>query len=239
MIELPPLGALGTSLWHVLLDLRGATDGWTLVGGQMVLLLALEHETAPPRISEDIDVVADVRARPPRMPRLVATLDAAGFVIGEPDPDGYSHRFQRDRIVVDLLVPDNAGARAGVDTSDSTRSTPVSGGTYALQRTADVEVSVDDRTGLVPRPDLAGALVIKARAAVVDRRRGPDRHQRDLAFLCSLVARPLEVRRELGEKNCERIAGVTALHDPTHAAWLALPGGGFDAYAAFRLIAGV
>ena len=78
MIELPPLGALGTSLWHVLLDLRGATDGWTLVGGQMVLLLALEHENAPPRVSEDIDVVADVRARPPRMPRLVAALNAAG-----------------------------------------------------------------------------------------------------------------------------------------------------------------
>ena len=74
---------------------------------------------------------------------------------------------------------------------------------------------------------------------MIDRRRGPDRHQRDLAFLCSLVARPLEVRRELGEKNCERIAGVTALHDPTYAAWLALPGGWLDAHAAFRLITGV
>lgn len=100
-------------------------------------------------------------------------------------------------------------------------------------------MSVDDRTGLVPRPDLAGALVIKARAAVIDRRRGPDRHQRDLAFLCSLVARPLELRRELGEKNCERVAGVTALHDPGHAAWRVLPGDGLDAYAAFRLISGV
>ena len=239
MIELPPLGALGTSIWHVLLDLRGATDGWTLVGGQMVLLLALEHEKVPPRVSEDIDVVADVRTRPPRMPRLVAALNAVGFVIGEPDPDGYSHRFRRDRVVVDLLIPDNAGVRTVADTSDSTRSTPVSGGTYALQRTADVEVSVDGRTGLVPRPDLAGALVIKARAAVIDRRRGPDRHQRDLAFLCSLVASPLEVRRDLGQRNCERVAGVTALHDPTHAAWRALPGDGLDAYAAFRLISGV
>ena len=183
MIELPPLGALGTSLWHVLLDLRKATDGWTLVGGQMVLLHGLEHETAPARISVDIDLIADVRARPRRMPLIVAALAAAGFVIGEPDPDGYAHRYSRERIVVDLLVPDHAGPRADARTNDSTVSTPVSGGTYALQRSADIEVVVDGRIGLVPLPDLAGAILIKARAAVIDRRRGPDRHYRDLAFL--------------------------------------------------------
>ena len=239
MIELPPLGALGTSLWHVLLDLRKATDGWTLVGGQMVLLHGLEHEMAPARISVDIDLIADVRARPRRMPLIVAALAAAGFVIGEPDPDGYAHRYSRERIVVDLLVPDHAGPRTDARTNDSTVSTPVSGGTYALQRSADIEVVVDGRIGLVPLPDLAGAILIKARAAVIDRRRGPDRHYRDLAFLCSLIAEPLRLRDELGAKNCGRVAGVTALSDPAHEAWLSLPGRAGDAFAAFRLIAGI
>jgi hypothetical protein len=239
MIELPPLGALGTSLWHVLLDLREATDGWTLVGGHMVLLHGLEHGPAPARISEDIDLIADVRAQPRRMPLIVAALAAADFAIGEPDPDGYAHRYSRERIVVDLLVPDNAGPRTNARTSDSTVSTPVSGGTYALQRSTDIEVVFDGRTGLVARPDLAGAILIKARAAVIDRRRGPDRHQRDLAFLCSLVAEPLRLRDELGTKNCGRVAGVTALRDPAHEAWLSLPGRGGDAFAAFRLIAGI
>ncbi len=238
MIELPPLGALGTSLWHVLLDLRAETDGWTLVGGQMVFLHGLEHGRVPPRVSEDIDVIADVRAQPPRISRIVEALKAVDFVLGDPYPDGYAHRFQRGRVAIDLLAPDNTGPRASTRTSDSTVSTPVSGGTYALQRSSDVDVSVDGRTGVVPRPDIAGAIVIKARAAVLDRRRGPDRHHRDLAFLCSLIAQPLELRRELGEKNCERIASVEPLLDPAHAAWLALPGEGRDAHAAFELITG-
>ena len=63
-IELPPLAAPVDELWHVLLDLgEQLTVGWALVGGQMVLLHALEHGRVPPQISQDGDVVADVRTQ--------------------------------------------------------------------------------------------------------------------------------------------------------------------------------
>lgn len=49
--------------WKVLLDLAVEfSTGWCLVGGQMVWLHALEHGVEPPRATEDIDVVVDVRA---------------------------------------------------------------------------------------------------------------------------------------------------------------------------------
>lgn len=105
----------------------------------MVLLHALEHGRTPPRISQDIDLVADIRAVPPRMPRIIDALAAIGFGIGEPDPEGDAHRYSRGRLVVDLLTPDNAGTRVRARTSDSTRSVPVSGGTYALQRSSEVD----------------------------------------------------------------------------------------------------
>lgn len=66
MIDLPPLGALEATLWDALLDIaERMPEGWTLIGGQMVLLHGLEKERIPPRISEDLDLVVDVRVRPP------------------------------------------------------------------------------------------------------------------------------------------------------------------------------
>ena len=74
-IELPPLAAPVDELWHVLLDLgEQLTVGWTLVGGQMVLLHALEHGRVPPQISQDGDVVADVRTTPSAVQDVVAAL---------------------------------------------------------------------------------------------------------------------------------------------------------------------
>ncbi len=80
MIELPPLGALDFELWQALLDIadRMPSD-WTLVGGQMVLLHALEHGRAPQRLSEDLDVVVDARVRPPALSRMLLALRDLGF----------------------------------------------------------------------------------------------------------------------------------------------------------------
>lgn len=236
MIVLPPLGALETELWRVLLDLREAHDGWTLIGGQMVFLLGLEHQAVPPRISADIDVVADIRAQPPRLPRVVAWLEECGFAVGEPDPDGYAHRFTRGRVVLDLLIPDGAGERVDRSSSDSSRTVPVAGGTYALKRSRDLEVVVDGCTGQIPCPDVLGALVVKSRAARVDHRRGPERHLRDLAFLYSMVDDPIQVREELGARNRGRLRAVEFLADPTHVAWTDLGERARDAFAAREII---
>lgn len=222
MIKLPPLAQHDTELWKVLIELRAAHDGWTLIGGQMVFLLGLEHAEIPPRVSADIDLVADIRAQPPRLANLVAWLTSHGFSLGEPDPDGYAHRFTRDRLGVDVLAPDGAGERAARDTSSSTRTPAISGGTYALSRSRDLDVTVEQNNGRIPCPDLAGALVVKSRAALVDRRLGPDRHLRDLGFLYSLVSDPIAVRDTLGPRNQARLRAVEALRDETHIAWVTL-----------------
>jgi hypothetical protein len=76
---------------------------------------------------------------------------------------------------------------------------------------------------MIPCPDLAGALVIKAAAAGSDHGLGPERHLSDLAVLFSLVTDPFRLREELGPRNARRIAAVRALDNDEHEAWRLLP----------------
>ncbi|MGD9695035.1 MAG: hypothetical protein AB7V42_05180 [Thermoleophilia bacterium] len=240
MIALPPLGKLEDQLWLALMDIaeRRAID-WTLVGGQMVLLHALEHGATPPRVSTDLDLVVDARVRPPAIPAMAEVLDDLGFRLGGIAPDGVGHRFVRGRVTIDLLAPEGAGPRADLGVGRGAETVPVGGGTYALIRTQLVDVSAAGRAGRVPRPDLAGALVLKAAAARSDRKRGPERHLSDLAFLLSLVPDPFALRDELGAKNCGRIRAVTALTDDDHPAWRGLDTAvRSSAKAAFTLVTG-
>jgi len=61
-LRLEPLAGVGSDLWTALLDLSDLGHGeWTLIGGQMVLLHALENGVAAPRVSTDIDVLVNAR----------------------------------------------------------------------------------------------------------------------------------------------------------------------------------
>ncbi len=223
MIELPPLGALDLELWQALLDIadRMPSD-WTLVGGQMVLLHALEHGRAPQRLSEDLDVVVDARVRPPALSRMLSALRDLGFCEAEVSHDEVAHRFSRGRASVDVLAPEGLGGRTDLRTVGAARTVEIGGGSYALARSASVSVSVAGRVGEVPRPDLAGVILIKAVAATRDTGRGPERHLRDLAFLLSLVDDPIAMRQELGAANRTRIRRVAGIADPHHEAWTLL-----------------
>lgn len=64
VVTLPALASPVDKLWHSLLDLGELPVRWTLIGGQMVLLHGLEHGQVPPQISQDGDVVADIRTDP-------------------------------------------------------------------------------------------------------------------------------------------------------------------------------
>lgn len=239
MIALPPLGELDLELWHALLDLADREPGdWTLIGGQMVLLHALEHGRTPPRVSQDIDVVVDARVRPPALARVVSSLLDLGFAEAGISADEIAHRFQRGRVAIDVLAPEGLGPRTDLRTVGTATTVEIGGGTYALARSGPVDVSAGDRTGHVQRPDVAGAILIKAVAATYDTRRGPERHLRDLAFLLSLVADPIGLRDDLGSANRARVRAVKALHDPDHPAWGLLGDErvSADAHAAFRLI---
>lgn len=239
MIALPPLGDLDQELWHALLDVadREPAD-WTLIGGQMVLLHALEHGRTPHRVSQDIDVVVDARVRPPALARMVSSLLDLGFTEAAISADEIAHRFQRGRVAIDVLAPEGLGPRTDLRTVGGATTVEIGGGTYALARSGPVDVSAGDRSGRVQRPDLAGAILIKAVAATRDTRRGPERHLRDLAFLVSLVADPIAMNEELGGANRARVRAVKTLQDPQHPAWRLLGDDrrAADAHAAFRLI---
>ena len=64
-VVLPVRTSAGITAWSTVLDLSTyRRQGWTLVGGQMVHLLAWEHGEESPRVTTDADVVLDVRAYP-------------------------------------------------------------------------------------------------------------------------------------------------------------------------------
>ena len=241
MIELPPLPGLENALWLALMDIsERRPDDWTLVGGQMVLLHAIEHGASPPRVSTDLDLVVDARVRPPAIPAMAGVLDELGFRLGEIGPDDVGHRFVRESVSIDLLAPEGAGERTNLSLGGGVDTVPIPGGTYALNRTALIDASVAGRVGRLPRPDLAGAIVIKALAAQADRRRGPERHLGDLAFLLSLVDDPFVLADELGDANRRRVRGVVALSDGGVPAWRDLdPAVQPIAKAAFTLVTGL
>lgn len=114
----------------------------------------------------------------------------------------------------------------------------IGGGSFALQRSEAIDVRVGERIGLVPRPDLAGAILIKAVAVRRDRKRGPERHLRDLAFLLSLVDDPIDLRDRLGRANCRRVKAVAQLENPGHEAWRVIddPQARADGQATFALL---
>ena len=126
VIELPPLPAPVDQLWHFLLDLaEQLTVPWTLIGGQMVLLHAIEHGQVPPQISQDGDVLADIRADARAITQVVAQLEALAFDLVGISADGLAHRYTRPaepkEIVVDVLAPEGLGERTDLTTTQPWR----------------------------------------------------------------------------------------------------------------------
>lgn len=247
-IHLPPLAGATDDLWRLLLDLAGAVDApWTLVGGQMVMLHGLQRGRPSPRVSTDIDTVVDVRADPRGMRRMVRALSHLGLVpAGDPGPNGLMHRyvkpgtnvavdFATSAASVDVLVPEGLGPAADVTTSRQGRAFPAPGASQALSRTELVLVSYDGRQASVPRPNLLGAIVGKAVGAVVDNKE-PERHVRDLAFLCSLVEDPFALVETLTPKDRKRLLQAAKRLRGTSPYWQGLEGNGDDGRAAWEVL---
>ncbi len=84
-----------------------------------------------------------------------------------------AHRFARGSTRVDVLVPEGLGPRTDRRTVGRATTVEVHGGTQALQRAERVPNRVGDRTALVPRLNLLGAIIIKAAASGNDPRPPP------------------------------------------------------------------
>jgi hypothetical protein len=222
--------------WVAVLELaRARPVGWTLIGAQMVALHAAEHGRPLPRLSADADLLADVRLATGATEALAEALLALGFTFLGATPDNVGHRFVRGAASVDLLAPDGLGSRASRTTVYPAHTVAVPGGTQALRRTQRVAVSVGGQEGIVPRPDLLGAILLKSRAVEVDD--VPDSQRLDLALLLSLVPDPRRLAVALTPSERRWLRRRTELFDRQGSAWLRLGEGADDAYLALRILA--
>jgi hypothetical protein len=239
-VTLPPLAAPVDQLWHLLLDLAEVPVAWTLIGGQMVLLHALEHGQVPPQVSQDGDIIADVRADQSALRTVVAALEQHGFDVQTITTDGRAHRYIRrsstGTVVVDVLAPEGLSERTDLTTTPPGRTIQVPAGQQALHRTERVTVLHEGRSGQIPRPTLLGAIVGKAAACTLPG--DSSRHARDLALLCALVNDPFDLREQLTNKDRTRLRGVRQLNDPAAISWQLVPadlrGRGLDAFTVLR-----
>lgn len=209
-LELPSEGREG-EMWRELLELahhRG--DGWTLVGALMVSLHALRAGMLMPRATQDIDAVVEVRgvAHEPRS--FAGDLTELGWDIPEDriGSDGIGHRFYKDELRFDLLVPEGLGDKADLTTIPPLVTVPIDGATQALRRSESVGVRCDDQTGQLPCPDVLGAIVLKSCAAIApeqDPDKRPERHLDDLAILYAAVSDPRAASQNCRKKDRQRI----------------------------------
>ena len=168
-VELPVLPGIDEQLWLALIELAELQkQTWTLIGGQMVLLHAIENDALPSRVSTDLDVVVNARVASSAVQKFVAALVARGFKVAGTSPEGIAHRYARDGVSVDVLAPEGLGEHAHLTTTPPGRTLQVPGGTQALKRTEMVPVKFRGHMGHVPRPSLLGAVTCKACAVDVD-----------------------------------------------------------------------
>lgn len=235
-VRLPSLPGQADELWETLIELwKRRPGGWTLIGGQMVLLHALENLATPPRISTDLDVLVNARLVTGATAEFAAELSAWGFDMDGASPTGVAHRYVRHGVAIDVLAPEGVGGRANLTTTPPNRTVSVPGGTQALARTELLPVLTAASEGLVPRPSLLGALVVKAAAVDVDD--APQAQLQDLAFLLTLVDDPVELASQLTRKDRTRIRSRSELSDGSDAVWRTLSQEQADrARAALRIL---
>lgn len=143
-VTVPPAEGALDGAWRLLLALANDSSmpRWILIGGLLVELHAHEHAATSPRLTDDADVLVDVRASPNGLPIVARWLVDHELELDAPDPDGVAHRFRRsDGVTVDLLAPDHVGPRANLSTIPPARTIQAVAGTQLARHTEPVEVT--------------------------------------------------------------------------------------------------
>lgn len=200
-------------LWTAVGDLAERLPGeWTLIGGLMVQLHAVEHGMTDVRATIDIDILGQARPQG-ALSAIDSALRRESFELIGPDLDGYAHRYRRGELVVDVLAPD--GIKPPARLGAGRKAVGVPGGSQALSRSEAVTVAVRGRTFELRRPTLLGAVLIKARSLMVHS--DPATQREDLLRLLALIDDPREMAGEL--RKTERVwltaaEGHLHLNDP-------------------------
>ena len=192
-------------LWTAVGDLAERLPGeWTLIGGLMVQLHAVEHGMTDVRPTIDVDILG--QARPQHtLDAIDRVLHREGFELIGLDLDGYGHRYERDGLVVDVLAPE--GIKPPPSLGPGRKAVGVPGGSQALSRSETITVTVRSHAFELRRPSLLGAVLIKARSLMVHS--DPETQREDLLRLLSLIEDPRETAAELRrtERGWLRVAG--------------------------------
>ena len=189
-VVLPVLGGGQAASWAALIEIAPMLgDHWLLIGGQMVLLHEVERHASEIRPTDDIDVAVDLRARPSGLSAMHDALSLAGFDQDVPAPSGTAHRYRRGGAVVDVLAPDNMGARAQLGLGAGHRI-EAPGTTQAFRRIELVTVELAGSEATIRRPNLVGALLGKVAAVTRIRSQAAAeraKHVRDADALARLL----------------------------------------------------
>lgn len=228
-VVMPAMTAEQSRLWDLILTLaeRLESTQWSLVGGQMVALHALHAGVAWPRVTRDVDVLANMEVLQSNLQACTTVLGDLGLKV-RLDHSGHAYRFSDTdtgtpgSLVVDLLAPDHRKRLNALWTVNG-RTIQIDGGTQALRRIGLIEVRLaNGRTGLVPVPNLHGAIVLKAAAWAADSRdRG--RHAQDVALLVRLIDDPADVVDRFAGSDRKRLMRLRSVLDsPAAQEWLLL-----------------
>lgn len=99
-----------------------------------------------------------------------------------------------------------------------------------------VEVVSRLQRGMLPIPELLGALLVKVRAIGVDDQ--PAAHRPDVAFLLSLVDDPDPLESDLSKSERRWLKRHPYFADPTHESYRGIPEAP-DAAIVYRRLAGI
>lgn len=240
MIVLPAMPQEQTASWLGVLDLYDELPtGWTLIGGQLVHLHCAERGQIPVRPTNDVDTVIDVRADPTILHTFTKVLTDLGFISAGISAEGRQHRWVRGDASIDVLLPEGIGERAqereGVTGSPTL---PTQGGTQALRRSGVIPVAVDGREGFVRRPNLVGALVVKAAAHTNVGDQDPRRHRRDFLVLAGLITAADFANDALSKKDRHRLRRILDAVETDRELLLETSGAG-DIVARLRIAADI
>jgi hypothetical protein len=226
VVRIEPVTPEAARLWSMALDLAselGADRDWSLIGGLMVQLHGFEHEDDL-RPTVDVDILGAARKPPAMTERIASLLVEKGAEVAMPprSKPEVGYRFRLDGEVVEILGPD--GLRADPKTVGGLRTFQVSGGSQALGRTEVVRVRMGDSQPVaVRRPNLLGAILIKARVLAKRRKEKFQSDRQDLIRLLSYVEDPRALAREAQLKPSERkwlrnVESALGFADPALAA---------------------